>query len=105
MNLNDLPTVEDLQDLFANCNDEQYSHILWIDTFGNVRISPILNNLTPAGWTDENKDLIKLRYETFHQGNGYVGKKASEDNAWMQRLFDSLTSNWQNDTTGYTDNF
>lgn len=50
---------------------------------------------------------MKLRYEALIQGNGYVGKEASEDDDWMQKLFSSLQKEWASDPREghFVDNF
>lgn len=37
---------------------------------------------------------MKMRYETFGQGNDYVGPDAAEDEELMNKIFQSLVKEW-----------
>lgn len=39
------------------------------------------------------KDLA-FRIETWIAANGHVGKAASQDNAWVERVYNALRDNW-----------
>ena len=42
-----------------------------------------------------NTPTMKMRYETFGQGNDYVGPAAAADDPLMDRLFQSLPKEWK----------
>jgi hypothetical protein len=94
MNLDNDPTIEQLQELTAKCDDQSAHHVMWVSESGDVFIDPIPPNGTPISF-DESKPELKIRYETSERGNGYVGPAAAEDLAYMQRLLSLLTEKWQ----------
>ena len=108
MNLNDNPTLDDLKDIFASCDDDAGHHVLWVDKNGEVNLSVIPKDLTPIGF-EEKTTQMQIRYETFIQGNEYVGKRAAEDQSFMKRIFDSMLKNWtsreENHNVVYVDKF
>jgi hypothetical protein len=94
VNLNQSPTIDQLKIIFASCNDKSAHHILWVDHHGEVQISPLPEDINPSGFSIRFPTVV-LRYETFQCGNGYVGQKASEDDPFMQRLLNSLITEWK----------
>jgi len=58
------------------------------DTVGNVDI-----------------DGLAFRFETWLRGNDYVGKRASDDNEWVQRIYEALRDNWPNPTSTFLDSY
>ncbi len=54
-----------------------------------------------------NKNLkgIVFRIETNIAGNGYVGKEAAKDKAWVKRVYDVFYKNWPNPKSSYCDTF
>jgi len=105
MNLATNPSIEDLIILVSQFHDDESDHIIWVDKDGDVHITPLSEDLTPAGWTTQNSELIKFRLETLMEGNGYVGIDASQDDSWINRLYKALITNWEKDSQGYIDNF
>ena len=93
MNLNDNPTLDELKTLFASCNDEAGHHVLWVDKSGEVNLSVIPKDLTPAGF-EQATTQMQIRYEAFIQGSKYVGISASRDQSFMEKIFDSIRKNW-----------
>ena len=93
MNMNNNPTTEQLRELIRGCNDSIGHHILWVTKTGDVLISRLPKELTPAGFQQVQPDM-QLRYETFEMGNEYVGPEAADDDSWVLELFDSLTEKW-----------
>ena len=93
MNLNNNPNLDQLKALFLESDDDAGSHILWVNQDGDVLLSLIPEEFSPNGFQDSQPSL-RLRYETFVQGNGYVGPGASEDIIVMTHIFDSLTKEW-----------
>jgi hypothetical protein len=85
--------------MIALRNDNQCSHSLWVDHEGEVHLDPFTRDFSI------HNPAIKFRLETFNQGNGYVGFAASQDPAWVKRLFVALKENWEEGETGYVDVF
>lgn len=93
MNLKNNPRVEDLKALFAQADDDDGHHVLWVDSTGNVHLSVVPENLTPVGFEDQTTNM-KIRYETFIKGNGYVGEGAAADDQLMLNFFQSMLKEW-----------
>ncbi|MFC6282794.1 MULTISPECIES: hypothetical protein [Polaromonas] len=100
MNLNANPSITDLKDLIASANDSAGHHILWVDTQGDVYLNCLDGDLSPVGFEDKVSKVLKLRYETFERGSGYMGPEAALDEAWVGRLFRSLVKEWQDRPSG-----
>ena len=94
MNLKNDPIVEELAELFEPLNDNS-SHVMWVDNHGKVYISPVPANSGVI------KAKAKFHYETLASGNGYVGKKASEDLEYLEKELGYLKRDWAKDATGY----
>src|SRR5512140_416126 len=103
MNLSSTTSIEQLRELIAGCNDNQTSHIIWVDNQGEVHVTPIPEEATPASWADGMRERMRFRFETLKQGTGFVGPEAAEDDAWMGRLYASLTKFWESGARGYRD--
>ncbi len=95
MNLKNDPTIDELAELFKPLNDNSSSHVMWVDTHGEVNISPVPANSGVI------KEKAKFQYETLAFGNGYVGKKASEDLEYLEKELSYLKRDWANDARGY----
>lgn len=94
MNLNNNPTLQQLSALHQVCNDDAAHHILWVDSTGEVRVTPLPDDINPAGFEDRFPTCV-LRYETCQAGNGYVGPVAAADTKHMQRMLNSLVKEWE----------
>ncbi len=95
--------IEDLIVLIEKCDDSAGHHILWVDFQGNVFIDLLAEKETPIEFENKMNGKLKFRYETYGRGNGYVGKKASEDLFSMNILFKDLLKDWEDNRTGYID--
>jgi hypothetical protein len=108
MNLNQTPTKDQLKALLSAAHDDDDHHILWVDISGEVRVTPLGDEITPAGWEGKQPSTA-LRYETFVAGNGYVGADAAADDSHVDRLYRSLVSEWADrkpaDGARYIDHF
>jgi hypothetical protein len=93
MNLNQNPTISQLSALHSACNDAAAHHVLWVDNTGEVRVTPLPEDINPSGFEDRFPTTV-LRYETAQAGNGYVGPEAAADVKLMGRLFNSLQKEW-----------
>lgn len=92
MNLNQNPTIDQLRELMARCHDKRAHHVLWVAQNGDVRIDPLPGDRTPVGFEAGTPDM-KMRFETFAQGNDYVGFQAAHSE-FAERLFKGLLKNW-----------
>ncbi len=93
MNLDRNPSKEQLQALLAHCDDTAGHHVLWVANNGDVAITTLPRNWPPVEWQASPAD-VRLRYETFLAGNGYVGPEAAKDSEWVSELLDRLTTEW-----------
>ena len=103
MNLNNNPTMDELRNLVAGCDDGACSHIVWVEKNGDVHIEPNPEHILPKHWDD--RPSLQFRLETLDRGNGYVGPDAANDEEWVERLFKGLVDNWARGTQGYCDQF
>jgi hypothetical protein len=67
--------------------------VLWVDKLGEVNLSVIPKDLTPAAFQEETTQM-QNRYEAFIQGSKYVSISASKDQAFMEKIYDSIRKNW-----------
>ncbi len=93
MNMNNNPTPDQLRDLLRPCNDRAGHHVLWVTKAGDVRLTRLPKDCTPAEF-EQNQPDMQLRLETFQAGNDYVGGAAAADHQWVTQLFDWLTRAW-----------
>lgn len=95
MNLENNPTVEELQELVKGCDDFASHHIVWVKKNGEVLISQISEDQTPTEFEEAHPEM-QLRLEMFERGNEYVGPEAALDQEWIRELFQNLEDAWQN---------
>lgn len=105
MNVARNPTRAELQALLVECDDTAAHHVAWVGYDGTVHIDPVPEDLTPVGFAERKKSVIKFRLETFERGNGYVGPAAAQDDIWLDRLFTALQEFWTKHAEGYQDVF
>lgn len=105
MNMNKNPTRDELKQLLSGADDEAAHHMVWVGFDGEVHIDPIPHHLSPVGYYESMKDVMKFRLETCQQGNRYVGDAAAADRTWVDQLFGALEKNWTSGFTGYQDLF
>jgi hypothetical protein len=104
MNLAHNPTEKQLAELLARVDDTSDSHVLWVGQTGEVHLDPVrstkqLSEGQPIWFGPE----ARFRWETFGQGNNYVGKSAASDSAWVHRLYKEIIFLWESGFTGYSD--
>jgi len=87
-------TIENVRALIASKDDSQHRQ-LRVTKDGIAFISDI----TGAREIDD----LAFRYETWGAGNDYIGEKASKDEQWVRRVFDSLKENWPRPRSSYID--
>ena len=100
MNLAGNPKMTELQQLLMKQDDKSAHHIVWVDFQGEVHITALSSDETPAMFETQNKN-IKFRLETCVRGNGYVGPAAAKDLHWVEQLFEDLNDLWREDFKGY----
>lgn len=122
MNLNGNPTPEELAALLGACDDDEATHIIWVDLEANVHVTPLNENralpknrtrmrseaatprpLTPAGWIKENKDRVLFRLEACVRGAGQTGDRAAKDLALVNRFHALLVKHWRLGSRGLVD--
>ena len=85
------PTLAQLREVFASCDDHSgHPHVLWVANNGKVQISAVAGSSESPPITN-----VRLRYEMFSPKSGHVGQQAAEDTNFMNRIFESLQSQWQ----------
>jgi hypothetical protein len=94
MNLNNSPTLQDLSTTFAACNDNAGHHVLWVSHSGDVTLTQLVQ-LSPVGFEKATPSMA-MHYETFQQGNGYVGQNAANDLVFMDQVLRDLINSWAN---------
>lgn len=94
MNLNDTHTPDDLAHLFAQHDDQDDCHILWVSENGQVHLDCL-----PAGMEEEEFEKrtpnMRARLRTYRRGSGYVGRKAAADRDFIGRVHRTLTEHWR----------
>lgn len=93
MNMNNTPTTVDLASILATADDSAGHHVLWVDRSGEVHLS-VLDEGSGPNDLQAASPSMQLRYETFTQGNGYVGPEAAKDTNWLATTLRGLTDAW-----------
>src|SRR5262249_27371091 len=84
MNLNDNPTLEQFRELLRQHDDRAGHHVLWVREDGEVMLTCL-----PKGEDDPRKlptyehRHMRIRYDTFARGRGYVGEAGAAEDWWM----------------------
>lgn len=94
MNINKHPTIDELARLFAVRKDTLDSHILWIAHSGEVHVDPMSPCTQESEFQEAHPEML-TSLKMFRRGQGYVGKKAAADHVYMERLLQTLKSEWQ----------
>jgi hypothetical protein len=91
--MNHNPTLQQLRDLLASQDDHAGHHVLWVTDTGEVRISRLPKGPPPPEpWAGPPE--MKLCYETFWGGYGYVGPQMATDEDWAPYLFENMVAEW-----------
>jgi hypothetical protein len=93
MNLNNSPTKDQLRSLFAAADDEAGHHILWIDTSGQVHLTLLDDSVVLSEFSQAYPN-VRVRFEAFCIGNGYVGDEAAHDDGHVDRYYAWLVQEW-----------
>ncbi len=95
MNLKNNPTTEELADLLRPLDDQNYSHRMWVDHDGEVRVSVVPEH------EEEILARSKFRYESLDAGNGYAGPRAAADDEYIKKELEYLQRDWARGAEGY----
>jgi hypothetical protein len=101
MNLENKPSLIQFKELVASCDDNAGHHVLWASISGGVEfgvLTPELD-LSPIGFENSTPSM-KLRFETYSRGNGYVGFEAAKDSEYIERLYKALLAKWGERSSG-----
>lgn len=93
MNLNQNPCLNDLRALLACANDDAGHHVLWVDTGGQVHVT-VLDVTIDLPRFAISLPNVRLRFETYCVGHGYVGQEAAADREFVEDLFRQLELEW-----------
>lgn len=93
MNLNKHPTIDELSELFAARKDSLDNHILWVCKEGEVHIDPLASGTQEKEFSNSHPTM-RTRLRMYRRGQGYVGKKAAADKAFMHRVLQTLETAW-----------
>ncbi len=102
MNLKN-PNLEELKELIRNCDDENFNHILWVSTEGDVHINKFITRNPSTKFEKANPNLLFWK-GVFYQGWNLVGKEAANDQVYVENLFDELIKNWKIKYHGHLNN-
>lgn len=94
MNLNNNPTTDELRALFAAADDKAGHHILWVDIAGQVHLT-LLDDSVRLPDFSKTYPTVRIRFEAFCAGNGYVGPEAADDDDHVARYFGWLQFEWE----------
>lgn len=89
-------TVKSVKDLIAS-KDDTKNRQLRVSKRGVLYLSDQVGN--------ENLADVKFQFETFLAGNGYTGLIASQDDAFVRRIFIAVKKNWESGYDGHVDDF
>lgn len=105
MNLETAPSVEDLADLLAACNDGAGDHLLWVDKNATVHIDFFPHGFDLLDWMRENSEAMQFRLDLCLRGNGYTGAQAAEHRDHLERTYQGLLGLWARRAKGHVDCF
>ncbi|KQB53199.1 hypothetical protein AQS70_11535 [Pseudomonas endophytica] len=94
MNLNNQPTVNELARLFAAQKDTLNDHILWVCEKGDVHIERVVACKEETQF-EKDRPHMRAHLKMYRRGQGYVGKKAAADKAFMASVLETLTLTWE----------
>jgi hypothetical protein len=100
MNLNNNPTKHQLQALLQACDDTAGHHILWVDHFGEVQITLLDDDESPAQWSARMAKKVRFRFHSYAMSNSYVGESAAGDEDYVSSLFEQLVAGWRDGAPG-----
>lgn len=105
MNLNDNPSMNQLKNILASCDDQAGKHFVWVSHEGNVSIDLIPHDISFGEYLETINNHLQFRFPCYIQGNGYVGVDAANTNIWVSTLFNDLLHHWSNNSSGFQDSY
>jgi hypothetical protein len=93
MNITRHVTLDELARLFAARKDTLDCHLLWLSHSGEVHLDP----MSPCSQENEFRDAhpeMRACVKMFRRGQGYVGKKAAADTAYLEGIMNDLKAEW-----------
>ena len=93
MNMSNSPSIGQLVDAYASCDDSFCDHRVVVFRDGDVYVGPDdgVNHLS---------ERVQFYGETLTQGAGYVGENASKDEEYMLSEFSWLVEAWNSGYRG-----
>lgn len=94
MNMNRHAHLDELARLFAACKDTLDCHMLWLCDSGEVHLDP----MSPCSQESEFREThpqLRACVRMFRRGQGYVGKKAAADSAYLESVLDAIDTQRQ----------
>ena len=94
MNINHHATLDELARLFAARKDTLDCHMLWLSDSGEVHLDP----MSPCSQENEFREThpqLRACVKMFRRGQGYVGKKAAADTAYLESVLNDLRAEWR----------
>lgn len=92
LNNPDEVTLENVQKLIASKDDTDFHQIRV--TFGGVAF-------VSDDYGNTNAENFALCYETFDRGTSNLGVEASQNEEWVSRVFNRLSTDWAKGARGY----
>lgn len=86
-------TIKEVEDLFRAADDNAGHHVLWLDVNGDVHLDCLVDE-GPVAFESRMAPNMKVRFETYDQGNDYVGPDAAADAKGMQFAKQQLERAW-----------
>lgn len=90
MNLTTPTTIGELRRLVAAADERAGAHMLWIDTEGEVHLSPVLSGAAVTGAGAP----ARLRFTPLARGEAMVGPQAARDDRLIGELYFSILHHW-----------
>jgi hypothetical protein len=103
MNLGENPTLSEVRAVLASVDDSAGNHMMWVDWNGEVHLDRLDANQAPADFTEEHRDSVKFRFETWCTGNDYCGAHAANEESWVATVYEDLVDAWAEDRRGLLD--
>ena len=70
-----------------------------------VFLDKIPDDLTPIGYHESKKDQISSGWRPLRLAMITLGQRQRKDDGWVDRVYATLSGNWEHDTRGYIDVF
>src|SRR3954447_628935 len=93
MNLNDSPTLEQFRALLREHDDLSGHYVLWVRKDGEVMLTCLPKSNPRKPPTYDHPDM-KIRYDTFPVGYGYVGERAEDDWWFAGEIYKNMLQQW-----------